>query len=434
MTTRFDAKDAVNYGVPGVKSGYDGLKSDFNIPSCGIEDVDVALFNLFDKEIQPMVGGQDSAESKKVPIIFAAGEKWALLKKGKPVRDRNNTLILPLVTIMRQQIAQDPSKDVVGRGINQQTGEIVIRRRLDPADRDYQNLINRTFIENQTNVAVNPDNMPQVENQITTERQVGKNRNDYAVRRGALLQANRKNNIFETLVVPSPQFFTANYEITVWTQYMQHTNQILEKIMSSFLPQGKSWKLTTPKGYWFIAKVEEGAFESETSFDDMSSSERFIKVKFSVQVPAYVWASSAPGIPVPVKRYVSSPIINFDVSPERNAPDPQPGAEEEFNNGFILGSDDPTLPLDDQPNARQDQRRPGWRQQVLLPANNNFASSNDPALTTSPRGVNPYTYKKIEIGGQVKYVRVVNINAASGETVYSASDLEGLQIIPVNKS
>lgn len=433
MTTRFNAKDAVNYGVPGVKSGYDGLKSDFSIPPCGIEDVDVSLFNLFDKEIQPMVGGQESAELKKVPIVFAAGEKWALLKKGKPVRDRNNTLILPLITIMRQQISQE-NTDLVSRGINQQTGEIVIRRRLDKSDRNYQNLINRAFIENQTNVAVNPDDKPQVENQILTERKVGEKRNNYSIKRGGLLQSDRTNNIYETLVVPSPQFCTVNYEVTIWTQYMQHTNQIIEKIMSSFLPQAKSWKLTTSKGYWFVAKVEQGAFETESSFEDMSSSERFIKVKFSVQVPAYVWASSAPGVPIPVKRYVSSPIISFEVAAARSAPDGSPSEVEEFTNNFSLGSDDPTLPLDEQTNIRDDQRRPGWRQQTVLRTNSDTSViSTDPALSTLPRGRGQYPYEKIEIGGQTKYVRLVNVNQSSGETVYSASDLEGLRIILVNK-
>ena len=34
-------------------TGYDqpGIPSDFNIPSCGLEDIDKAIFDLFDKEI-----------------------------------------------------------------------------------------------------------------------------------------------------------------------------------------------------------------------------------------------------------------------------------------------------------------------------------------------------------------------------------------------
>jgi len=39
---------------------------------------------------------------------------------------------------MRTGITQSPD-DITTRGINQQTGEIVVRRRLDKSDRDYQN-------------------------------------------------------------------------------------------------------------------------------------------------------------------------------------------------------------------------------------------------------------------------------------------------------
>jgi hypothetical protein len=432
MTTRFDVKDEKNYGVPGVVSGYDGLKSDFSIPSCGIEDVDVALFSLFDKEIQPMVGGKDTAALRKVPVIFAAGEKWALLKKGRPLRDKNNSLILPLITIMRTGIVQDMASDIAGRGINQQTGELVVRRRLDKSDRNYQNLINRLFIENQANVAVNPTD-PQIGNQIVTNRKVGSLRNDSFVHNGALLQLNRRNNVYETIVVPSPQFYTATYEVTVWAQYTQHLNQIIEKLLSSFLPQAQSWKLNSPKGYWFIATVEGGNFAIESNFDNMASEERFIKNKFSLKVPAYIWASSAPGVPIPVKRYVSSPIIDFKVATQ-SVSDVSSDAHEEFFDDYSLGSDDPTLPLDEGANIRQDQRRPGWRAQKVTPSNSREEiDNNDPALTTFPRGINPGLYQKLELGNEVKYIKIINTNPSTGETIYSASDLVGLKIITIDR-
>jgi hypothetical protein len=430
MTTRFNAKDEKNYGVSGVVSGYDGLKSDLSIPSCGIEDVDVALFSLFDKEIQPMVGGKDTAALRKVPIIFAAGEKWALLKKGRPLRDKNNSLILPLITIMRTGIAQDMASDIAGRGINQQTGELVVRRRLDKSDRNYQNLINRFFIENQTNVAVNPTDQ-QVENQIVTNRKIGVSRNKSSRRRGALLQADRSNNIYETIVVPSPQFYTATYEVTVWAQYTQHLNQIIEKLLSSFLPQAQAWKLTSPKGYWFIATVESGNFAIESNFDNMASEERFIKNKFSLKVPAYIWASSAPGVPVPVKRYISSPIIEFNVATQ-SLSDAPPGDSEQFVNDYLLGSDDPTLPLDEEKNVRSDQRRPGWRSQKVQPSNSpDQIDSNDPALKAFPRGVLPSKYEKLDLGNEIVYMKIMSVNPSTGETVYSVSsdaDPEGLKI------
>jgi len=429
MTTRFNAVDQVNYNVPGVKSGYDSnVKSDLSIPSCGLEDVDVALFTLFDKEIAPSVGGKDTQELRRVPIVFAAGEKWAMLKKGRPLRDRNNTLILPLVTIMRTGITQAPD-DITKRGINQQTGEIVVRRRLDKSDRDYQNLINKQLILNQTNVAVTSGSQYALSHQFITGRQVGSLESSDPTRNGALLTSNKKNNIFETLTVPAPQFYTAKYQITIWTQFTQHMNQIVEKFMSSFLPQGLSWKLTTQKGYWFIASIEGGMYNVETNFDDMSTSERYVKCTFEVNVPAYIWASSAPGVPVPVKRYVSSPIIEFTLT-NKGATDGE--GPEEFSNNYVLGNDDPTLPLDERTNARDDQRRPGWRQQVVQPSNSiEKIDANDPALLSYPRGINPSLFKKIQIGDETRYVKIVNVNEATGETVYSVTDFPGLKNVPV---
>lgn len=456
MTTRFNAIDQINNGVSGIKSGYDtGLKSDIVIPSCGIEDVDVGLFNLFDKEIQPMVSGQDFAALKRVPVVFAAGEKWALLKRGKPIRDKSNTLILPLVTIMRTGISQG-SDDITRRGINQQTGELVIRRRLDSSDRAYQNLLNKQFITFQKNVAVNTGD-PTIDNQNITGRKIGKSKATLDTRRGALLTSNLSNNIYETIVVPSPQFYTSTYQVTVWTQYTQHMNQIIEKMIASFLPQAQSWKVTTNKGYWFVASIEGGAFNIETNFDDMSSAERYVKCSFEIKIPAYLWVSSAPGAPIPVKKYISSPIIQFAIA-SKGTPDPGFNISEEFSNNFYVGNDDPTLPLADQPNARPDQRRTG---SSITPYRGIIQTSNpeSPVAATANREIDseinildrasPIVYTKIsspvypgasqpivgfDIGSETKYIKVFSKNPATGETVYTETNMNGgVELLPTGK-
>ena len=352
MATRFKTGAVKNYGQVPLQSGYENSygSSELFIPSCGLEDVDVALFNLFDKEIAPQFGGTDSTPLSKTPVIFAAGEKWSMLKNGRPLRDRNGSLLLPLITIMRNEVSQDLSADIAGRGINQHVGEIVIRRKLDKSDREYQNLINRILLPNQSNVAVNKSIVGSDHQQVVTNRVIGELSKDIDVVRGALLKPNLSNNVYETIVVPTPQFYTAKYQITVWAQYMQHTNQILERIITSFLPQGQNWKIETPKGYWFIASVDGGSYAMETNFDDMSQQERFLKYTFNVNVPAYFFASTVPGNPVPVKRYVSSPNIKFEtLSAEFKTTD---------QGNYELGSDDPTLPFDDQRNIRKDQRTP----------------------------------------------------------------------------
>lgn len=427
MATRYKSGSRSYNGVAPLPSGYEPAAgpTDLSIPPCGVEDVDVAVFNLFDKEIVAEFGGINSAPVQKVPVVFAAGEKWAMLKNGRPLRDRNNTLILPLITVMRSEMTQNASEDIAGRGINQQVGEIVIKRRLDKSDRNYQSLINKLFLSNQQNLAVRPTDA-QVPNQITTGRKIGELGTSREVRDGALLSQFRKNNVWETIVVPTPQFYTVKYQVTVWTQYTQHANQIIEKVFGSLLPQGQCWKLSTPKGYWFVARLEDGSLQLETNFEDMTSAERYIKHTFVVSVPAYFFASASPGAPIPIKRYVSTPTIVFDTV----SYDPAEIAASRTVSEYSIGSDDPTLPISDQPNTRQDQRAIGVNTKKIYPVQPSPSTGiilGDPAGEgyILPGDPPPGQASSLPRGFSVKVVNTT----PKGETVYSGASLGGLEII-----
>lgn len=426
MANRFNPKSKARYGQEPLPTGYPTeATSEFVIPPLGLEDIDAGLFSLFDKELQPSVGGTDSTDLKKVPVLFAGGEKWAMIKNNRPLRDKSGALILPLITISRTSFAQASSEDVTNRGINQRTGEIVIRKKLDKSDRGYQNIINKIFLRHQNNLAVDSANADA--GQLTTLRQLGELQEDPTVEDGGFLLSDRRNNITETLVVPSPQFITVNYDVIVWTQYTHHMNQIMEHIVSSFLPQIQGWRLDTPKGYWFIARVAEEMFNYETNFEDMSQSERIIKSKFSVKVPAYIFASAAPGVPIPVKRYVSAPIISFKTEEQQQgAVANVPTVEEP-----MLGADDPTLPLDINGRRRPDRRSTASER---LYTSGNAVNPHDPALASMPRGRPLARYAQIttrKLDGTLakRNVRISTINPHTGETVYSPGADLGVQSI-----
>ena len=97
MTTRFSQTP-----LGTIYNGYNNPDvSDITIPSCGLEDVDVSLFELFDKELRLYTLGNETLKEsnyRKTPVIFAGGEKWVMLKNGRPLRDKNGSLILPLIT------------------------------------------------------------------------------------------------------------------------------------------------------------------------------------------------------------------------------------------------------------------------------------------------------------------------------------------------
>jgi hypothetical protein len=435
MPTRFNAQtfSRSRFNQLPLPSGYQGKSApkQLTIPPVGIDDVDSALFRLLDKEIGFTVGG-DGADLRKVPVIFAAGEKWALNKRMRALKDRNGALILPLITCIRTNIFQAINEDIAGRGINQQTGEIVIKRKLDHTDRDYQGLVNRLLLPHQQNLAVNPDNADPM--QLTTLGAVGDLASDPTVEQGGLLVPDRTNNTWETIVVPAPQFFTAQYDITLWTQYTKHMNQLIELLIASFLPQGNQWQLLTPKGYWFLANVDGNSYTSDTNLDDYSQVERLIKYKFVIKVPGYILATGVPGAPVPLKRYVSSPSIEFSVGAGLLDGSVGPETDDPF-----LGADDPTLPFnanDDEPSRRRDQR--DTRGTRLYPNEDAVTNPDDPSLQRLPRGTQPGQYKRVtgidSTGRTVtRLFRVRNVNKFTGETVISAADatLGGLEILTV---
>lgn len=394
MTIRFNSGDP--FGIP---SGYSGanVPSDFTLPPCGIEDVDTSLFNTFDQEIRFEVSNGRSNETTKVPIIFAAGEKWAMLKKGRALRDKTGTLILPLITIRRTGLEQNLKEDIGGRGINQQTGELVIKRRLSERDRSYQNLVNKLGLVNQENISDSTLT-------LSTLRPTGENKDDIDVQQGGLLAPKFGKNIWEVITIPSPQFFTATYEVTFWTQYTIHMNQLIQKLLSSYLPTANGTiRLDTPKGYWFVAHVDGNQFSSEGNAEDMSNEERIIKYKFNMKVPGYIVASDAPGVPPAVRKFVSAPVVLFSLE----------GDNEQLVNGIPVkpdpydGADDPSLGF-----SLDGSIQP--RDQKTTQAN-----VNSVRITK-----NPFTGRD-----QTEYVRVVTRNTRNGEAVLVPSDGVSLKIV-----
>jgi len=290
---------------PHLDSGYEGddTSDEFTIPPCGIEDVDIALFNLFDKDIgfttANIVSANKKLAIKKPFVIFATGERFALSKRLRAPRDKNKTLMLPAISIRRTSVTQ-AMDDITGRGINQHTGILTIKRRLESGDVDYQNLINKVGLKNA--------------NLSESTRTTGSLSTSVNFQEGALLTPTLGDNMWEIITVPQPQYFTNTYEVTFWTSYTQHMNYLIETYISSFLPQGRTHKLTTDKGYWFIASAED-SFSSQENFDDFSEDKRVVRYSFNIVVKGFLLAPNHETNKVPVRRWISSPIVNFESFP-----------------------------------------------------------------------------------------------------------------------
>ncbi len=146
MTTKY-TKPAIAPTSPNAIFGSD-IPDDFELPSCGIEDIDRAMFKLFDKEL-PLFHVQ-KGKNEKIPVIFATGERAFILKRKKPLTDKSGVLILPLVSILRSGLEQAPTAG--GFGVGPGDGSLIISKRKHVDSLAYFNEKNAQGLQNQANV------------------------------------------------------------------------------------------------------------------------------------------------------------------------------------------------------------------------------------------------------------------------------------------
>lgn len=381
-------RDPVN-PEPHLDSGYEGdaTSIDFSIPGCGIEDADIAVFNLFDKDIgftdRSVASANKQVAIKKPFVIFATGERFALTKRLRPPRDKNSVLMLPAITIRRTGFTQT-TEDIGGRGINQFTGTLQIKRKLAKTeDTDYQNLINRMAFKNlDPNMASTPDSPHR-----------GELQEDIDIVNGGLLTPKLNNNMFEIITIPQPQYFTTTYEVVFWTNYTQHMNYLIESYVSSFLPQIRGHKLNTEKGYWFMCYTED-TFSSQENFDDFSEASRVIRYSFNLNVKGYILAPNHETNMVPVRKWISSPIIKFESMPSDDI------IPAEHYDRILPGKKEDRFTLSDL------QKDPKTSQ----------AKTTNQKLLARKRVIDPKTGKPV-----LRTVSILESNQKKGETVYYVS-------------
>ncbi len=300
----------------GIPTGYEGanIPENFSIPPVGLYDVDKAMFDLFDKDNPIYVESRDAngidMYQKKVPVVLATGERFALKKRQANILNKNGSLILPIISIKRTRV--DQAKENMGSAIGQDTGDLVIKKKISSTDSQYQNIINKLNLKNQNNVSSNA-------NFINQSLQTGSIDNRFASRRDSIgtysdeaLKPNINTNIFEILTIPFPIRYTVSYKITIWTSYQVHMNVILEKIMTNYDGQGKTYKLKTDKGYYFVAYFDDG-IETEDNMDEFTNEQKINKYVFNVNVPAYMIANKNGGDSIPIRKFYSAPQISFDI-------------------------------------------------------------------------------------------------------------------------
>jgi hypothetical protein len=385
----------------------DNPPDNFDFPSIGIEDIDRAVFELFDSKLNFQVTQKN--ESKKVPVVFAAGERFALTRRKNPIRDKNNALILPIISIMRGDVDFSPAQNGKKTPIafREQT-KYVIKKRLSDRDRNYQNIINKQGITNQENVSsrrnfaandVSPGNkaMPGT---VSSRRN---NATSFISQAGKItLSEDLGKNIFEVIEIPYPEFISIKYDVIFWTQYLSQANQMMETLIVNFDGQGEEITMKTPAGYELVAFFD-ASFTNASNFDNYSDDERVIKHSISLSVPGYILNPKHPGLPNLVRAYTSAPTIDFGYAESFTeiSGDHIEKTELEKDKSFILND----LTSDVQERGTESKIKRGQ------------SSENLKSVI-----INPFTKE-----GEVLFSKVLSRNARAGETVATSLIIQQIE-------
>ena len=187
------------------------LKADYGLTASTIEDVDRALYNFINDDLNVFCDTNEGFQ--KVPVIFASPERAYQIKNDPKLRnERGRTLEYPLISIIRSSITNNPANK--GRyGVNippyydfyKKGGSIPIARRvMQSKSREFAN--------------------------ATSLKKFGGGKNTTY----KTFPFDNQEVVYETLYAPMPTYIEVQYEIKMITDYQQQMNQIVAPFLAQF--------------------------------------------------------------------------------------------------------------------------------------------------------------------------------------------------------
>jgi hypothetical protein len=197
-----------------------------------IETMDTAVFNFINNKLDFYT--VRNGESEKVPVLWSSAERSYQLKKQKELRDNNETLIYPLITVYRESI----ERDVEGFPFTPGTNSFAIARRIMPFD-------TRKFANATSKKRFGADNW----------------------------KFDNTKVVYETLYSKNISAVLAKYNILIKTSYLTDMNQILNGFITinnyrgvKVENEGHFYYMTFPNQFSFD-KISENLEAGERSFE-----------------------------------------------------------------------------------------------------------------------------------------------------------------------
>lgn len=199
--------------------------------SITLKDIDTAILNHVKNVMKPSV--KEANETFKIPVYYGNEERWVTARKRGVLRDKNGSLILPLIMLKRTEVAKN---NLSGQG--------------------FHHDIQRKFINVVRNSSWSKDNQY----------------DRFSVQQGI-------KPAYENIVTGMPDYADLTYEFVLWTNFIEQMNPLVEM----FIAQGNTyWGDST--NMKFLCTADNISDASEMNQDG----ERFIKSTFTITTNAYL--------------------------------------------------------------------------------------------------------------------------------------------------
>lgn len=227
------------------------IKEEHYITPSTIETIDYSIHDWINSKLD--IFTTTNKGFQKVPVKWSSGERAWMTKKDSNLRDKDGTLILPLISIERTGLAKDPNKKGSVWGNippvfkDEYGGTITIAKRVN---QEKSTVFTRAANKRKTGKL-----------NIKTEK--------------------APKTVYETITMPIPVYVEATYKVSIRTEYQQQMNEIVQPFFTK--TRGSNMVYLKHDGHTYPAFIE-GDFAYNNNISDLSNEERTFLTEITIRV------------------------------------------------------------------------------------------------------------------------------------------------------
>lgn len=230
-----------------------------------LETIDRAMVRFIDEELNLFVTTNDGF--KKVPVLWVTAERSFQIKHNKDLRDKEETLILPLITIDRSSVTKEPNyRGTVFANLypvdDAKGGTVTIARRINPKKTaEFQN--------------------------AASNRKLGANRDiDSKMYNTSKRNMTPAKTVYETITIPIPTWIKVMYQISVRTEYQQQLNELIRPFLT--IPGNSTRpRRIEAEGHYYEISID-GSFANNSNKANLGMEQRNYETNINIEVLGYL--------------------------------------------------------------------------------------------------------------------------------------------------